>query len=106
MAIITEAFNRIGANNEVVMYMIYDDKNTTNTTRWRIQQIRVVNGSATTSYACYVEDPANPGVRYPDADPNAEGWQPVWVPPGQTMTWDVPVQFQNNSPYEYNWGAI
>lgn len=105
MAIVTERFLALGPNSEVKLFMTYDNRNTTNDSRWRIQSISLQNDSLDRSGCGYVEDPANVGVRYPDADPNTAGWQPVFVPPGQTQSWDVPAQFQNDSPYNYNWGG-
>lgn len=94
MAVITEQFATF-ENGAVVMYMIYDNRNTTDDTRWRLQQIQAQNGG-TIRYEVWVEDPAT-GVRFP-----AAGLESV-VDVGTTRTWDVPAQYRNASPYEYNW---
>lgn len=103
MAIIVEQFAAFGGDICFV-YIIYDDRNTTNTTRWRVQAIRVTNNHPDTAFYAYVEDPAT-GLRFPDNDPNLEGWQPVPVAAGTSQDFTVPAQFQNASPYDYSWGA-
>lgn len=82
--------NQIGSGS-LTFYAVYDDRNSTDPTRWRTKQIHVSN---TTDYAfeCFVQDPVTLEMFSAFSQPHAD------------QSWDVPVQYQNRSPEEFSWG--
>lgn len=89
----------------ITFFQVYDDVGRPNQPdRWRVKAIKIVN-TTPASYCAYVHDPASgPDAGYYPA--------PCWdtvnravVPSGQTQQWDVPLQYQNRNPDDFDWGG-
>lgn len=85
-------FGVLGEGN-VLLYKQIDDRNSTNTTRWRVVGIRCINGSTL---------PYNVWVR----DPNIEGSQVNFrFEAGEDRTELIPPQFQTQDVEAYSFGG-
>lgn len=79
-------------SGQVRMYRTYDNKNTTNLTRWRTQSMRCVNGSDKRVYV-YCEEPST-GDRFR-----------VELDPRTSFDLSVPIKYQAYAPDDLSWGA-
>lgn len=96
MAIVQEEFTRFyGPDGQprVWLYVVYDNRNSSQESRWRVQSMRGINQDPVNSYYIYVEDPAT-GQQYRQT-----------LGPSSDTIWPVPAQYQNDSPWSYNWGG-
>lgn len=93
MAVFEQQFGSM-SNGNLLLFMVIDDKNSADTTRWRTTQIRVENNTEA-NYYVYMEDrTVTPPVTFGDT-----------FLAGTSRTVNVPGTYQQKSPDELGWGA-